>query len=135
MLCCVAYCEQSVQAICINCHSRVVILAFSGETFSSTLFTPPLFHPHPTSSFFTLPDIPPYFPLSLLITIHYQQDQYVFLHDAILESLRTGLLDSEITVDNLMAHMEDLRREGPKGGTGYQAEFEVSHCCCWIAIV
>ena len=59
----------------------------------------------------------------------------MFLHDAILESLRTGLLDSEITVDNLMAHMEDLRREGPKGGTGYQAEFEVSHCCCWIAIV
>ena len=84
----------------------------------------PLPLPPPPSPLTPPPTLSPYPPLPS----HTLQDQYVFLHDAILESLNAGLLDAEITVDRLAAHMQELAREvGPSGKTGYVVEFEVSY--------
>ena len=58
------------------------------------------------------------------------QDQYVFIHDAVLESLTCG--DTQIPASELSGAMEKLKqKDSETGRTGFETQFHVcyTHLC------
>ena len=54
------------------------------------------------------------------------QDQYIFLHDAILESVMCG--DTQVQVSNILTSLNALDKKDPKTGlTGMESQLQVSH--------
>ena len=54
-----------------------------------------------------------------------KQDQYIFIHDAILESVTCG--DTQIETNNLRVAMRKLKEYTQSGGSGYAQQFSVSY--------
>ena len=52
------------------------------------------------------------------------QDQYIFIHDAILESVVCG--DTQIEASSLRVAMRKLKERSPQGGSGFLQQFSVS---------
>ena len=52
-----------------------------------------------------------------------QQDQYVFVHDAILEAVTCG--DTQIDASNLRTVMRKLKDRNQSGKTGFEHQFTV----------
>ena len=52
------------------------------------------------------------------------QDQYVFIHDAILEAVTCG--DTQIESGNLRTQLNKLQRKDQLGKTGLELQFAVS---------
>ena len=61
---------------------------------------------------------------SLPSSFPHNQPQYIFLHDAVLEGIMSGV--TEVAVDHLSSRMEELQQADQDGETGYQKEFSVS---------
>jgi len=54
------------------------------------------------------------------------QEQYVFIHDAVLESLICG--DTQIPASGLVGAIEKLKkRDSETGSTGFETQFHVCH--------
>ena len=53
------------------------------------------------------------------------QDQYVFIHDAILESMTCG--DTQIEAGNLRRKLKQLQTRDESGRTGLDLQFAVSN--------
>ena len=59
------------------------------------------------------------------------QEQYIFIHDAILEAITCG--DTQIVAGNLGRRMDKLSRRDPDTHlTGYDTQFMASHMHCFI---
>ena len=56
---------------------------------------------------------------------HTTQNQYIFVHDAILESVTCG--DTQIETFSLRVAMRKLRERSLQGETGFQQQFSVSY--------
>ena len=52
------------------------------------------------------------------------QDQYVFIHDAVLESVTCG--DTQIEASSLRVAMRKLKEKSLQGGSHLQQQFSVS---------
>ena len=59
------------------------------------------------------------------ITCHFlSQDQYIFIHDALLEAVSSG--NTEIVAHNLYGHISKLTTTDPaENSTGMEQEFKV----------
>ena len=55
------------------------------------------------------------------------QDQYIFIHDAILESVTCG--DTQIEAGNLRRRLTQLQNKDESGRTGFELQFSVSTQC------
>ena len=55
------------------------------------------------------------------------QDQYIFIHDAILESVTCG--DTQIEAGNLRRRLSQLQKKDDSGRTGFELQFSVSTQC------
>ena len=55
------------------------------------------------------------------------QDQYIFIHDAILESVTCG--DTQIEAGNLRRRLTQLQKKDDSGRTGFELQFSVSTQC------
>ena len=55
------------------------------------------------------------------------QDQYIFIHDAILESVTCG--DTQIEAGNLRRRLTQLQKKDESGRTGFELQFSVSTQC------
>ena len=53
------------------------------------------------------------------------QDQYVFIHDAVLESLTCG--DTQIPASELSSAIEKLKEDRETGRTGFDTQFHVCY--------
>ena len=62
--------------------------------------------------------------LQLLLHLYHQQDQYIFIHDAILESVTCG--DTQIDAGNLRTSMSKLLKKSHSGMTELELQFAVS---------
>lgn len=65
------------------------------------------------------------------------QDQYVFLHDAILEGITSG--KTEMAVTSLARHLKELEMIDQDGESGFKKEFNVrsfitKHVCSCICV-
>ena len=61
------------------------------------------------------------------------QDQYVFIHDAVLESLTCG--DTQIPASGLAGAIEKLKQKDKETGrTGFETQFHVRVSCLCIAV-
>ena len=58
------------------------------------------------------------------VCVH-KQEQYIFIHDAILESVTCG--DTQIETNNLRVAMHKLKERSQSGGNGYNDQFSVSY--------
>ena len=59
----------------------------------------------------------------------YQQAQYGFIHDAVLEALTCG--NTQISVQSLCTAVATLSKKDAKlGKTGFERHFQVSKVCC-----
>ena len=56
---------------------------------------------------------------------HTTQNQYIFVHDAILESVTCG--DTQIETFSLRVAMRKLKERSLQGETGFQQQFSVSY--------
>ena len=64
-----------------------------------------------------------------LLTHSPTQDQYVFIHDAVLESLTCG--DTQIPASGLAGAIEKLKqKDSETGRTGFETQFHVWSCLC-----
>ena len=62
------------------------------------------------------------------MSCHYQQAQYGFIHDAVLEALTCG--NTQIPVQNLRTAIAKLsKKDAMSGKTGFERHFEVSKVC------
>jgi hypothetical protein len=52
------------------------------------------------------------------------EDQYIFIHDALLEAVQSG--NTEISARSLYAHIQKLTQLQADGTTGMDVEFKVS---------
>ena len=59
------------------------------------------------------------------------QDQYVFIHDAVLESLTCG--ETQIPASGLSGAIEKLKEKNTETGrTGFETQFHVCHTCLFV---
>ena len=63
-------------------------------------------------------------PMCVLVLFCGPQDQYIFIHDAILESVTCG--DTQIESGNLRARLNKLQRRDQSGQSGLDLQFVVS---------
>ena len=56
--------------------------------------------------------------------LSHQQDQYIFIHDAVLESVTCG--DTQIVASNLRVIMRKMRDRNQSGKTEFEQQFSVS---------
>ena len=69
-----------------------------------------------------------YYITSLLHT--HLQEQYIFIHDAILESVTCG--DTQIVAGSMRMAMCKLQGRAQSGGSGYQQLFSVRICAVHV---
>ena len=66
---------------------------------------------------------------SFTFTLHntsvHKQEQYIFIHDAILESVTCG--DTQIETNNLRVAMRKLKERSQSGVNGYNEQFSVRY--------
>ena len=66
------------------------------------------------------------------LTYSPNQDQYVFIHDAVLESLTCG--DTQIPASGLAGAIEKLKQKDSETGmTGFETQFHVRVSCLCIS--
>lgn len=66
--------------------------------------------------------------------INYFQEQYVFCHDALLESILCG--NTQISAHNLRIEMNKLREKDPASKmTGFEAQFKVICSIPFVSIM
>ena len=70
------------------------------------------------------PPAPHSLPMCVLVLFCGPQDQYIFIHDAILESVTCG--DTQIESGNLRARLNKLQRRNQSGQSGIDLQFVVS---------
>ena len=61
---------------------------------------------------------------SIMVVSSFYQDQYIFIHDAVLESVTCG--DTQIDAGNLRTSLDKLLRETQPGRTEMDIQFAVS---------
>ena len=67
------------------------------------------------------------------LTLSPTQDQYVFIHDAVLESLTCG--NTQIPASGLAGAIEKLKqKDSETGRTGFETQFHVCVSCLCIAV-
>lgn len=67
-----------------------------------------------------------YFIKTCLFSISQTEEQYIFIHDALLEAVTCG--ETEVSVRNLPMHIQQLSQmEAGTTVTGMELEFKVKH--------